>query len=328
MADLRQDRPLIVLIDPKWNFQQDEFEIDRFFEEAKITEENITVLRGRFYKFCSRDGPIGTGDPYLTPEDFHRLNKHYAICRAEEEACFFSAMDRSGGKQLFFDEFLLGCSAANPATPHILNSFTGYVRARYIFDFYNVSRSGSLEFEELAKLLSDTRRHLGEELDAQRKHATEIAQELGEVSALTLRVVGLNGPLCDLRVSTRWTGRKVRREIARELQVPIDGQELVIGTERFLEGDVLEKLVATGDDSINVSVVLSWDRWPCEPEAQISDGISGVERLVHVSFDAFYKALTAEQLRGTSRLFRFHRQILHLRSRAGAAFAAAAAGGA
>merc|ERR550532_1056910 len=103
-------------------------------------------------------------------------------------------MDSCSRQQLFFDDFLLGCSAANPATPHILNSFTGFVRARYIFDFYNASRSGSLEFEELAQLVSDARRHLAEEPEAQRALCARLAQDLGDVSAVTLRVSGISGP--------------------------------------------------------------------------------------------------------------------------------------
>lgn len=332
-----KDRPLIVLIDPKWNFQQDHFEVERFFEEAKITDESITVLRTRFNKFCSYDGPNGAGDAFLTLEDFTRLNKHYAICRNQDEEHYFRAMDRVQRQRLYFDDFLLGCSAANPATPHILNSFTGFVRARYIFDFYNMSRSGCLDFEELARMLADARRHLDEDLDVQRRHAIEVAQELGEVSVVTLRVRDRNGnPLCDFRASTHWTGHKVRREIARELQVPVDDQELIIGKQRFASGDVLDQLLdldqllELGAASVDVVASVSWgqrSRCPRTPTTPcITDGMRGLERLVHVSFDSFYKALTGEQLRGTSRLFRFHRQILHSRNKSSAPTVAAIGG--
>merc|ERR1719203_2461511 len=163
-------KPVIVLIDPKWNFELENFDVERFFEEAKVTDASIAVLRSRFDKFRSVDEDY-TGQPHLTIDDFHRMNEHYSICKPDEEAHYFRAMDRTSQQRLCFQDFLMGCSAANPSTPHILNSFTGYVRARYLFDFYNTSRSGTLEYEELARLLADARRHLDEAPELQRQHA-------------------------------------------------------------------------------------------------------------------------------------------------------------
>lgn len=320
-------RPVIVLIDPKWNFELEHFDVDRFFEEAKVTKEGIQVLRTRFDKFCSVGSYGGEtareteAEAHLTFEDFCRLNEHYSVCKPREAEHYFRAMLRgSRDCRLFFQDFLLGCAAANPSTPHILNSFTGYVRARYIFDFYNVSRSGTLEYEELAQLLTDARRHLNEGQEAQSQLITEVAQELGDVSVITLHVDGLSGHLCSLRVSTRWTGLQVRRQIARQLQVPVEGQELLIG-ERPLEEEELLAGALPQDGATSSRITLAstnWDKWPCIPAPSVSDGVLGLERLVHVTFQRFYKSLVSEQLRGTSRLYRFHRSILHTKAQVSA----------
>jgi len=207
-------KPIIVLFDPKWNFELEHFDVNRFFDEAKVTENSIEVLQSRFDKFCSvgKDSAFPT---HLTPE-------------------------------------------------------------------------------------------------AQKGYAAELAQDLGDVSVVTLRVSGLSGPLCDVRASTRWTGLKVRKEIARQLQVPVEGQELLLGERHLKEDHVLETFFFPGTTSSNITLVrTNWDQWPCTPEPSASDGVVGLERLVHVTFQSFYEALVSEQLRGTSRLFRFHRSILH-----------------
>jgi len=243
-------KPIIVLFDPKWNFELEHFDVNRFFDEAKVTENSIEVLQSRFDKFCSvgKDSAFPT---HLTPEDFQRMNEHYSICKPHEEGHFFRSMDRSGGQRLSFQDFLLG-------------------------------------------------------------YAAELAQDLGDVSVVTLRVSGLSGPLCDVRASTRWTGLKVRKEIARQLQVPVEGQELLLGERHLKEDHVLETFFFPGTTSSNITLVrTNWDQWPCTPEPSASDGVVGLERLVHVTFQSFYEALVSEQLRGTSRLFRFHRSILH-----------------
>jgi len=311
MTELRQERPLLVVTNPSWSFDQDKFEPADFFAEAKITEDSVRVLRARFRRFASSDRQ-NDGSVSLTLRDFRRLNQHYAICRAEHEENFFRAMGRNSRQRLSFDEFLLGCSAASPATPHILNSLTGFVRARYIFDYYNTSRSGTLEFEELACLLGDARRQNGEETQLPQRQVVEVAQELGEVSAVTLQVLSGSRALCDVRVSRRWTGQRVRREIAKELKVPVEGQKLTVGAQDFPETKVLEDILRPEQTSVDVDAALNWDHWPVElAEPLASDGLASVERLVHVPFEAFYKALVAEQLRGMSRLFRFRRQLFH-----------------
>mmetsp|Transcript_23887 Transcript_23887/g.65074 ORF Transcript_23887/g.65074 Transcript_23887/m.65074 type:complete len:332 (-) Transcript_23887:152-1147(-) len=306
------EKPLVVLTDPHWNFdERTKFDVEKFFEEAKITTGGIEVLQSRFDKFSSVSEDRKCVS-FLSFGDFCRMNKYYGICKSNEEEHFFRTMDQQGNGYLCFQDFLLGCAAASPNTPHVLNSYTGLFRARYIFDYYNASRSGTLDYEELACLLSDTRRHLDEAPEVQHTHALEMAQDLGDVSVTTLRVSGLSGPLCDLRVSTRWTGLRVRRELARELQVPVEGQELLFGHRPFPEEEVLDAFVPIGTASASVTLVRTdWERWPCAPEPSITDGLVGLERLVHVTFERFYGSLIGEQLRGTSRLFRIHRPIMH-----------------
>lgn len=331
MVEALQERPLVILVNPAWSsFDQENFEPDDFFAEAKITDESVRVFRARFRRFASPDRQSGEGALSLTLRDFQRLNQHYSVCRGEHEEHFFRAMGRNGRngwQRLSFDDFLLGCSAASPATPHILNSLTGFVRARYIFDYYNSSRSGTLEFEELAWLLADARRHLGEESQLQHRHVAEVAQELGEVEAVTLRVLGPDGTaLCDVRASRHWTDFRVRQELARELRVPVEGQKLCIGSQELAEGKVLGSLLETDAGAVDVTAVLNWEGWPHEPEPLFSDGVAGVERLVHVPFEAFYRALAAEQLRGMSRLFRFRRPLFNTSK--SSALSTALAGGA
>mmetsp|Transcript_46576 Transcript_46576/g.120557 ORF Transcript_46576/g.120557 Transcript_46576/m.120557 type:complete len:335 (-) Transcript_46576:85-1089(-) len=309
-------KPLVVLIDPKWNFDLKNFEVERFFEEAKVTDISVNVLQSRFNRFCGAPSEGTEGEPRLTLESFRRMNEHYSLCKPQEEEHYFRAMDRNVRRQLNFHDFLVGCSAANPATPHILNSFTGYVRARYIFDFYNVSGSGSLDFEELATLLTDTRRNQEEDPEALGRLILEHAQDLGEVSAVTVRVGGRSGPLCDLRASTQWSGTRLRKEIGKRLQVPVEGQELQLDDRPIPEEGMLELVLPSGARSVNVTLErANWSQWPCQAEATASDGVPGIERLVHVTFQRFHQALTTEKLRGTSRLFRFHRQILHTKPR-------------
>jgi hypothetical protein len=307
------------MIDPYWTFDPVSCDPEKFFQEAGITEKSVASLKGRFEKYSSLHPDAG--ESYLTFEDWHNFNTYYCLCRPEDEHPYFRTMDQSGEGRLQWSDFLLGCAAANPATPHILNSITGYLRAQYIFRFYNVSCSGALEYEELHQLLADTRRHVSDDTpDALQQYSLEVAQELGKVSAVTLRISNSAGLVCDMRASTKWTGWRIKREIARQLQVPVEGQELLLGEERLLEDTVLETLLPTGATLANLTLVeIQWERWPVEAAPRVSDGIAGLERLVHVSFQSFYQALTEEQLRGTSRLFRFKAQIISLRRRAGQA---------
>eukprot|EP00408_Alexandrium_pacificum_P028982 CAMPEP_0171187102 /NCGR_PEP_ID=MMETSP0790-20130122/17148_1 /TAXON_ID=2925 /ORGANISM="Alexandrium catenella, Strain OF101" /LENGTH=338 /DNA_ID=CAMNT_0011652153 /DNA_START=51 /DNA_END=1066 /DNA_ORIENTATION=+ len=187
------EKPLVVLTDPHWNFdERTKFDVEKFFEEAKITTGGIEVLQSRFDKFSSVSEDRKCVS-FLSFGDFCRMNKYYGICKSNEEEHFFRTMDQQGNGYLCFQDFLLGCAAASPNTPHVLNSYTGLFRARYIFDYYNASRSGTLDYEELACLLSDTRRHLDEAPEVQHTHALEMAQDLGDVSVTTLRVSGLSG---------------------------------------------------------------------------------------------------------------------------------------
>jgi len=187
------------------------------------------------------------------------------------------------------------------------------MRARYLFDFYNASCSGTLDFEELARLLRDAKQHLQEPLDKQRSHILEVAQELGEVAVVTLRMSDDSGPLCEARVSQKWTGSAIRCQIAKQMEVPAEGMELYIGNQPFAPGAVLEDVIPVGVRVVDVSVaVANWEASPCVVEPNLSDSVLGLERLVHITFDNFYQALTSEQLRGTSRLFRFRKQILQL----------------
>jgi len=308
---------LLVLTDrPGHSDKSWKFDVESFFEEAKVTTSGIEVLRSRFDKFCSVSED-GRGETFLSFDDFHRINAYYGICKPREEEHMCRAMDQQGHGCIRFQDFLMGCAAASPTCQHILNSHTGLVRARYIFKYFNASQSGTLDYEELAALLADMNRPLDEPDEVQRSYTVGLAQELGDVSVTTLRVTGLSGALCDIRVSTRWTGLRVRREIARELQVPIEGQELLLGNTIFSEDEVLENVIPAGATSVTVTLVRSqsWDdlRWPYATEPSITDGMVGLERLVHVTFERFYGAMVGEQLRGTSRLFRLHRNIMHTR---------------
>lgn len=312
----------IVLTDPNWSFEQDGFDLGRFFEEAKISEASIAVLRNRFDRFATVSADEPGGKPCVKPADFKRINENYVICKPRDEERFFHAMDRRGKNQLNWEDFLIGCAAANPQTPHILNSHTGFVRARFIFEFYNTSRSGTLAYDELATLMADIRKHNCEENEDEKQHWTselqKLAQDLGDVNVVTLRVNNLSGPLCEIRASTHWTGLQVRREIARELKVPVEGQELLVGQIPFCEEKVLCRAFEhvqfndSAPTSMDITLVrTNWENWPCNPEPAASDGVTGLERLVHVTFQTLYKALrNGERLRGTSRLFRFKRSIM------------------
>mmetsp|Transcript_7118 Transcript_7118/g.15364 ORF Transcript_7118/g.15364 Transcript_7118/m.15364 type:complete len:341 (-) Transcript_7118:79-1101(-) len=313
------ERPVIVLIDPEWTFEARNFSAQQFFEEAQVTELEADVLRSRFDKFAVIC-PDVEEEPHLTFYAFHQMNSHYGFCKACEEEHFFRAMDRRNRCRLSFDDLLLGAAAASPTTPHVLNSVTGYVRSRYIFEFYNASRSGTLEYEELERLLGDARRHLGEAPEVRQKSIVATAQELGDVSVVTVRVKRLSERLCDVRASTRWTVLRVRRELARLLGDSLEGQSLLLGQRLLPEDECLDQFLPTGATSIEVTLVQSdLAVWPCSWTSstvrEVSD-VPGVERLVHVTFESLYNSIVAERLRGTSRLFRLQRSVLHTRKRA------------
>ncbi|KAF4699893.1 hypothetical protein FOZ63_010823, partial [Perkinsus olseni] len=132
-----------------------------FFEEAKISDGEVEELRKRFLQFArkvNKDKHLAS--PQLTDvlflDDFVHMLEHYNVVNnpAKYEA-YFSAIDRNKDGFLGFDEFLRGVCAADPKTVHILNSFTGYERGQYIFDFYDANRSKTLEFTEFARLVAD-----------------------------------------------------------------------------------------------------------------------------------------------------------------------------
>lgn len=128
-----------------------------FFEEAKITQNEENELKRKFRKFCTTVGPRGSAEEetFLRLDDFCRMLQYYECASAQHYEAYFHAIDRNKDDKLDFQEFFLGCCAADPSTVHILNSFTGYERSQYIFDFYDVNRSQSLEFDEFARLTAD-----------------------------------------------------------------------------------------------------------------------------------------------------------------------------
>mmetsp|Transcript_13743 Transcript_13743/g.26135 ORF Transcript_13743/g.26135 Transcript_13743/m.26135 type:complete len:1356 (+) Transcript_13743:185-4252(+) len=131
-----------------------------FFEEAKITNVEENELRRKFGKFCTKVSAKTTAaqpddEAYLTLDDFCRMLQYYECATAQHYEAYFHAIDRNHDDRLDFQEFFLGCCAADPSTVHILNSFTGYERSQYIFDFYDTNRSSSLEFDEFARLTAD-----------------------------------------------------------------------------------------------------------------------------------------------------------------------------
>jgi len=91
----------------------------------------------------------------LTIDDFCRMLQYYECAGAQNYEAYFHAIDRNRDDRLDFQDFFLGCCAADPSTVHILNSFTGYERSQYIFDFYDTNRSNTLEFDEFSRLTAD-----------------------------------------------------------------------------------------------------------------------------------------------------------------------------
>eukprot|EP00933_Yihiella_yeosuensis_P008589 TRINITY_DN11411_c0_g1_i1.p1 TRINITY_DN11411_c0_g1~~TRINITY_DN11411_c0_g1_i1.p1 ORF type:complete len:364 (-),score=78.22 TRINITY_DN11411_c0_g1_i1:114-1205(-) len=332
-----QVKPVAVLVDPQWQFAPDARDELMFLKEAKVDEECVKVLRGRFERYSSEvkelTSPNSMGlqqqQRFMTPRDFSRLNLAYKVCKPEEENLIFKCFDRRGAQMLSFQDFLMGAAAASPMTPHILNSHTGRIRAEYIFNFYDRNGSGFLDFEDLAQLLSDAAKQAEDE-DELRDHARRISCDLGEVDAITLCVFGLAGHIADVRVSTRWSFERIQREIARTVEVgsasidtplgPVESQKLVIANKVMCKDDILTNFIVPGTQMIDVTLIqLTSDAngepfAPVKCTAMISDAVNGAERLAHVNFDNFYKAFVREKIRGTSRLFRFHRSVLHTRS--------------
>lgn len=157
-----------------------------FFEEAKITKTEEMELRRKFGKFCTKSpasgGEGGEEEVYLTLDNFCRMLQYYECASAQHYESYFHAIDRNHDDRLDFQEFFLGCCAADPSTVHILNSFTGYERSQYIFDFYDTNRSNTLEFDEFARLTADCLSlpcSSSTEEQAIRAQAVEKARDLG-----------------------------------------------------------------------------------------------------------------------------------------------------
>lgn len=155
-----------------------------FFEEAKITHVEESELKRKFGKFCRKAGRASPEDEaYLALDDFCRMLQYYECASAHHYEAYFHAIDRNHDDKLDFQEFFLGCCAADPSTVHILNSFTGYERSQYIFDFYDTNRSESLEFDEFARLTADclSLDKTSPFDESVKRQAIEKARELGAV---------------------------------------------------------------------------------------------------------------------------------------------------
>lgn len=122
-----------------------------FFEEAKVGEREENELRRKFHRFCIKEEDA----EYLDFDSFCRLLQHYESVNATLFEAFFHAMDRDQDDKLSFSEFFHGAVAADPLTVHILNSYTGCERSRFVYDFYDTDRNQLLDFEEFRYLNSD-----------------------------------------------------------------------------------------------------------------------------------------------------------------------------
>lgn len=298
-----------------------------FFGEAGVTEQSVQRLWQVFSKYAQR----GEGNQlFLDIHSFRQLNERKGLCEAHEVADFFRAMDCDDCGCLDWHRFLEGCCAADPSVCHILNSFTGFVRAQYIFRYYNSSGSGFLAFEELSRLLLESRKRSEESQKVRMQYVTQMAQDLGDVDAVSLHVRSLNGLRCVVRASTRWIGHRVRREIAQYLNIPVEGQHLLIGTRPLEEDQTLLAVLANlpeGYEREAVDITLiqtdpdvlafmsSNEKGPDkllerDPRPPAPEDLRGIERLVHVTFKRFYEAMQEGHMRGTSALFRFRRGII------------------
>ncbi|CAD7925450.1 unnamed protein product [Amoebophrya sp. A120] len=230
-----------------------------FFEEAKVGPTEEEELRRKFLRFSEKP-PSSTSlsEPVLSLENFCRLLQQYEACSADCYERYFHAMDRDKDDFLTFEEFYLGCCAADPGTVHILNSFTGYERSFYIFDFYDFNRSGSLEFGEFSRLIADTT--FGQQ-PTQAVVTTAASSSSSSTSTSSAKK------------------RKQALEKARELGLLKDK----VVEEKSSESSGFSSATPHGNFRLQFS---------------------------SIQFKQFYEFIHSEQLRGTSRLFRFHRSIL------------------
>jgi hypothetical protein len=123
-----------------------------FEDEAQVTSEITEELRRKFREATSEDS--------MRLVHFKALLLRYGCCREEDCQKFFRAFDRDSDERLSFAEFARGSIAADPACPHVLNSFTGYERSRFAFDFFAEERhagkkgTGNMEYAEFLRLLA------------------------------------------------------------------------------------------------------------------------------------------------------------------------------
>merc|ERR1740138_296276 len=108
--------------------------------------------------------------------------------------------------------------------------------------------------------------------------------DLGTVRAVTLRVSGIRGWICDIRVSCRWTGRRILREVAQTTGSRAEAHQLLVDGKYLIADDVcLDKVLPESVTSADASIVFSGNHSSpaalCAPEPVVP---LGIERLVHV----------------------------------------------
>lgn len=289
-----------------------------FFEEVGAAEEDVRKLRTIFQRFCDDEGGEQAG---LSLDAFRRFISWGRLCAPDRADNFFYAMDRDRDGRLNFDEFQLGCLAASVTSVHIINSFTGYERLQFAFDFYNTSRAGTLSYAELSELLAACGARMpggwGWSAD-KRPTMGRIAQHVGDIDTVTLTVGGLAGPLGSIRASKAWSWLSVKREIAQRMGVDVEEQKLVLGLRVLPDHECVSRSLESGASSLDVTAVFSGARAAQTETAVIEKALSETAEEEatdgeDVTFARLYKAMQDEQLRGTSRLFRFTKRIQRLR---------------
>lgn len=300
-------------------------DLSLFFQEANVGSEQ----QDEFYSRCERFCTCGEdGEKSVTLSNWLNFNMQYKLTKKDHAERVFRAMDRAAVGRVSLAELFAGCVAANPGTPHILNSHTGFQRARYFFDYYDEDKTGFLNFDEVCSMVADTMLTIDDE-EKDDVHDSGVlgsallfAQEFGELSVVTLwidRVVdceGLSERMCELRVSREWTVRRICKEVAYCLDTSIQGLGLALSGKPLQQADVLGSFVGAGDGPVALTVTEARRQEPFVLHEKLwSSELLGLEKFVHVSFQSVRQAISTEKLRGTSRLFRFQRVSYHPRSR-------------
>ncbi|CEM15093.1 unnamed protein product [Vitrella brassicaformis CCMP3155] len=137
------------------------------FEEAQVSEADLLAARRIFLEFATfeEDGhETGVdggkrererGEKILTLANFVKMAIKYRLCSLAECEAFHYCMGRETGGRVGWEAFSRTCVLADPHTCHVLNSVTGRQRCRDIFHFYDVNRSGALEFHEWCRIVAD-----------------------------------------------------------------------------------------------------------------------------------------------------------------------------